>query len=125
MPGKYKTYSPEFRNEAARLVVESSRPIADVARELGISETSLGNWVRAYSEKHKEDEPPLELHHGLAAFGYERKTEASLLSRAADLDHDLAERYPDEPLTSEFRNGTLTHAQTYDGEPDRAASEGG
>ena len=43
------------------MVVETSRPIADVARELGISETSLGNWVRAYREKHAEDEPPLQL----------------------------------------------------------------
>ena len=61
MPGRYKTYTPEFREEAARLVVETSRPIADVARELGISETSLGNWVRVYREKHAEDEPPLQL----------------------------------------------------------------
>ncbi|HEV3167353.1 MAG TPA: transposase [Isosphaeraceae bacterium] len=61
LPGKYKTFSPEFRDEAARLVVETSRPIADVARELSISETSLGNWVRAYREKHAEDEPPLQL----------------------------------------------------------------
>jgi hypothetical protein len=42
LPGKYKTYSPEFRDEAARLVVETSRAIADAAREFGISETSLG-----------------------------------------------------------------------------------
>jgi transposase-like protein len=61
MAGKYKTFSPEFREEAARMVVETSRAIADVARELGISETSLGNWVRAYREKHAEDEPPLQL----------------------------------------------------------------
>ena len=33
----------------------------DVARELGINETSLGNWVRAYREKHAGDEPPLQL----------------------------------------------------------------
>jgi transposase-like protein len=59
--GKYKTFSPEFRDEAARMVVETSRPIAEVARELGISETSLGNWVRAYREKHAGDEPPLQL----------------------------------------------------------------
>jgi transposase len=59
--GKYKAYSPEFREEAARMVVETSRAIADVARELGISETSLGNWVRAYREKHAEDEPPLQM----------------------------------------------------------------
>ena len=61
MPAKYKTYSPEFRGEAARMVVETSRAIADVARELGISETSLGNWVRAYREQQAEDEPPLQV----------------------------------------------------------------
>ena len=61
MAGKYKTYSPEFKEEAARLVVDTSRPIADVARELGISETSLGNWVRAWREKHAEEEPPLQV----------------------------------------------------------------
>ena len=61
MSGKTKNYSPEFREEAARVVVESSRAIADVARELGISETSLGTWVRAYRQKHVEDEPPLQV----------------------------------------------------------------
>jgi transposase len=61
LPGKTKNYSPEFREEAARLVVETSRPIADVARELGISETSIGNWVRAYRKTHAEDEPLLQV----------------------------------------------------------------
>jgi len=61
LPGKTKNYSPEFRDEAARLVVETSRAIADVAREVGISETSLGNWVRAYRKAHAEDEPPLQI----------------------------------------------------------------
>jgi transposase len=59
--GKYRKFSPEFREEAARMVVETSRPIAEVARELGINETSLGNWVRAYRAKHAGDEPPLQL----------------------------------------------------------------
>jgi transposase-like protein len=59
--GKYRKFSPEFREEAARMVMDTSRPIADVARELGINETSLGNWVRDYRKKHAEDEPPLEL----------------------------------------------------------------
>jgi transposase len=61
LPGKIRNYSPEFREEAARMVVETSRAIADVARELGISETSLGNWVRAYRNEHAGDEPPLQL----------------------------------------------------------------
>jgi transposase-like protein len=59
--GKYRKFTPEFRDEAARMVVETSRPIAEVARELGINETSLGNWVRAYREKHAGDEPPLQM----------------------------------------------------------------
>ena len=61
LAGKYRTYSPEFKEEAVRLVIETSRPIADVARELQITETSLGNWVRAYREKHAEEEPPLQV----------------------------------------------------------------
>jgi transposase-like protein len=59
--GKYRKFTPEFREEAARMVVETSRPIADVARELGINETSLGNWVRAYREQHAGDEPALQI----------------------------------------------------------------
>jgi transposase-like protein len=61
MAAKQQKYSPEFREEAARMVVEGSRAIAQVGRELGLSETTLGNWVRAYRESHASDEPPLEL----------------------------------------------------------------
>jgi transposase len=61
MSAKHQKYSPEFREEAARMVVEGSRAIAQVARELGLSETSLGNWVRAYREAHATDEPLREL----------------------------------------------------------------
>jgi len=42
------------------------------------------------------------IHHGLTAFGYDRKTEASLLSRAVDLDRVLTDRYPGERLTGDF-----------------------
>jgi transposase len=56
---KPKKYSAEFREEAARMVVETSRPIVDVGRELGLNETTLGYWVKAYREKHAEEEPPL------------------------------------------------------------------
>jgi transposase-like protein len=88
VPAKYKTYTPEFREEASRLVVETSRPIADVARELSISETSLGNWVRAYREKHAEDEPPLQVSERARLRELERENrelrmKADFLSKAA------------------------------------------
>jgi len=50
-----KPYSPEFRKEAAREVVEKSRPMATVARELGVIPQTLGNWVRAYRAERGAD----------------------------------------------------------------------
>lgn len=41
-----KSYSPEFKADATALVVASGRPIAEVARELGVNPTTLCNWVR-------------------------------------------------------------------------------
>jgi len=41
-----RQYDPEFRSGAVRIVVETCRPVAEVARELGICEGTLGNWVR-------------------------------------------------------------------------------
>ncbi|MFB9730422.1 IS3 family transposase, partial [Haloechinothrix salitolerans] len=58
---KYQKYTPEFREQAAKLVVEGQRPIAEVAREYGLGETTLANWVKKYREDHAGDEPPLEL----------------------------------------------------------------
>jgi transposase-like protein len=42
-----KSYSPEFREEAVKLVIETSRPIAQVAKELGIHEAKLGQCLSA------------------------------------------------------------------------------
>jgi len=42
-----------------KAVIETARPIAQVAKELGIVEGTLGNWVNAYRREHAGDEPPL------------------------------------------------------------------
>lgn len=39
-----KTYTAEFKREAVRLAQTSGKPIAQVARELGISDTSIHQW---------------------------------------------------------------------------------
>jgi transposase len=39
-------YPKEFRRDAAALVIDQHRTVADVARELGLVEQTLGNWVR-------------------------------------------------------------------------------
>ncbi len=32
------------------MVIETSRSMAEVGREYGINETTVGNWVRAYRQ---------------------------------------------------------------------------
>ena len=61
MPKNRRVFTPEYKDEAARMVVELSRPIASVARELGINEQTLRNWVNAYRKAHADEEPPLAL----------------------------------------------------------------
>ena len=51
MPEKAKRYSPEFKEQAAKKVVDNSLPIVKVARELGINESTLGFWVKDYRNK--------------------------------------------------------------------------
>ncbi len=43
-----RSFSEEFKREAARLVREGKRSIASVARELDVYESSLGRWVKQY-----------------------------------------------------------------------------
>ena len=59
MPRRKHNYTPEFREESVKMVIETSRPIAQVAKELGIVEGTLGNWVNAYRREHVSDEPSL------------------------------------------------------------------
>jgi transposase-like protein len=51
LSGRGKSYTVEFKEQSARKVVEGSLPIAQVARELGVNDTTLGFWVKAYRRK--------------------------------------------------------------------------
>ena len=59
--GRSSKYSPEFRDEAVKLVIETSRPIVEVAREIGVNAGTLGNWVNRYRKEHAGEEPPLDI----------------------------------------------------------------
>ena len=48
----YRKFTPEYRHEAVKFVVEEERAIAEVARDLGINEGTLGNWVSKYRNEH-------------------------------------------------------------------------
>src|SRR5659263_641333 len=41
------------------MVIETSRPIAEIARDIHVNEGTLGNWVHKYRVEHVDDEPAL------------------------------------------------------------------
>ena len=47
MAGARRKFDEDFKQGAVRLVGETGKPIAQVARDLGINEGTLGNWVNA------------------------------------------------------------------------------
>ena len=71
-----KNYSPEYREEAVKLVIETSRPIAQVAKELGVQEGTLGSWVARYRREHASDEPELNTTERARLRQLERETRA-------------------------------------------------
>ena len=40
-----RLFTPEYRQRAAHLVIDTGRTIAEVAREINVGETLLGRWV--------------------------------------------------------------------------------
>ena len=50
MSGKRRRYTPEFRGQAARLVIETGRPVAHVVVEIGVGEQVRGRRVRLHRQ---------------------------------------------------------------------------
>ena len=40
-----RIYTPEYKTEAAHLVIDTGRPVSKVAREIGVAESTLYKWV--------------------------------------------------------------------------------
>ena len=59
MPEQRRRFSAQFKAEAVQMVIETGKPIAEVARDLGIHDGTLGNWVNAYRRAHPEPDQPM------------------------------------------------------------------
>jgi transposase len=46
MPKSKPPYPPEFRREALELIRISDKPIAQIAKDLGVTDQTLRNWKR-------------------------------------------------------------------------------
>ena len=54
-----RKFDKDFREGAVRLVRETGKPIAQVARDLGINPGTLGNWVDADRRRRGEGDGAL------------------------------------------------------------------
>ena len=59
MAQKRRKFSPQFKAEAVQFVLETRRPIAEIARELEVNEGTLGNWVNEWKRENPEPEKTL------------------------------------------------------------------
>lgn len=80
---KRNRYTPEYRREAAALVLDTDRPIAHVAEEIGVGAQLLGRWVQ--QERERRDPPPAP---GTPLTGQEREELKQLRRRVHDLERD-------------------------------------
>src|SRR3954447_19219943 len=55
MARKYRKFDEDFKQGAVQLVVETGKPIPQVARDLGINEGTLGNWCARERRARKKD----------------------------------------------------------------------
>lgn len=49
MPKDQKTFTREFKVEAVQLVRSSHKPLAQIARDLGIADSTLHHWCKLFS----------------------------------------------------------------------------
>jgi putative transposase len=59
MPEQRRRFSSQFKAGAVQMVVETGKPIAEVARDLGVVAQTLGNWVAAWRDANPEPETAL------------------------------------------------------------------
>jgi transposase len=55
MTRHYRKFDEDFKHGAVQLVIETGKPIAQVARDLGINEGTLGNWCAQQRRARKKD----------------------------------------------------------------------
>jgi transposase len=101
-----RKFDADFKEGAVRLVRETGKPIAQVARDLGISEGTLGNWVNTDRRRRGERDGALS-EDERAELARLRKENAELAMRCDVLKRSVAlwvlSRYRDKTHYAEHR----------------------
>ena len=83
MGSQRREFTPEYKDEAVKLVINTGRPVATVARELGIKEQTLGRWVNVFKARQEAGD-------GSALNETERVELARLRKEVSELKMDRA-----------------------------------
>ena len=83
MGSQGREFTPEYKGEAVKLVINTGRPVATVARELGIKEQTLGRWVNVFKARQEAGD-------GSALSETERVELARLRKEVSELKMDRA-----------------------------------
>jgi transposase len=83
MGSQRREFTPEYKDEAVKLVINTGRPVATVARELGIKEQTLGRWVNVFKARQEAGD-------GSALSETERVELARLRKEVSELKMDRA-----------------------------------
>ncbi len=57
MPKEQRTYTKEFKQEAVRLVETSGKSMTQVARDLGIADSTLCHWCQQFTKQGEQAFP--------------------------------------------------------------------
>ena len=80
-----RKFSDEFKRDAVEIVNSSDKSIAQVARELGIYDSTLGNWV-------KQDEIDRGVRDGVTTAGREEVAELRRENARLRMERELLKR---------------------------------
>ena len=52
-----RTFTPEFKRDAVRLVVTEGKTVSELARNLGLARSLLQRWVEQHADQDRDDNP--------------------------------------------------------------------
>ncbi len=52
-----RTFTPEFKRDAVRLVVAEGKTVSEVARNLGLARSLLQRWIEQHADQDRDGNP--------------------------------------------------------------------
>jgi transposase len=81
-----RKYDAAFREDAVRLVLSTNRPVKQVAEEIGVKESTLGNWLHRHREQHQPNAPVPPVDRGPVAWDEHQKALAENARLKAEVE---------------------------------------